>query len=94
MIKNINMTQSAIIINVTGTLRLDDTTIVKDPIVSVTNANDDYIQNSVATTSNFTSSTQNYEFSRPTGSFNYVDTWSDEDVRTCIEAWIEEHKII
>jgi hypothetical protein len=93
MIKNINMTQSAIIINVTGTLRLDDTTIVKDPIVSVTNANDDYIQNSVATTSNFTSSTQNYEFSRPTGSFNYVDYWSDADVRICVEAWIEEHRI-
>jgi hypothetical protein len=93
MIKNINMTQSAIIINVTGTLRLDDTTIVKDPIVSVTNANDDYIQNTVSTTSTFTSSTQNYEFSRPTGSFNYVDTWSDEDVRICVETWIDEHRI-
>jgi hypothetical protein len=94
MIKNINMTTSAIIINVTGTLRLDETTIVKDPIVSVTNANDDYIQNSVATTSNFTSSTENYEFSRPTGSFNYVETWTDADVRACVEAWIEEHRII
>ena len=93
MIKNINMTQSAIIINVTGTLRLDETTIVKDPIVSVTNANDDYIQNLVATTSNFTSSTENYVFSRPTGSFSYVDTWSDEDVRICVEAWIEQHRI-
>jgi hypothetical protein len=87
------MIQSAIIINVIGTLRLDDTTIVKDPIVSVTNANDDYIQNTVATTSTFTSSTENYEFSRPTGSFNYVDTWSDEDVIICVEAWIEEHRI-
>ena len=93
MIKNINMTQSAIIINVTGTLRLDDTTIVKDPIVSVTNANDNYISNTVATTSNFTSSTQNYEFSRPTGSFNYVETWTDADVRACVEAWIDEHRI-
>jgi hypothetical protein len=93
MIKNINMTQSAIIINVTGTLRLDDTTIVKDPIVSVTNANDNYIQNSVATTSNFTSSTENYEFSRPTGSFNYVETWTDADVRACVETWIDEHRI-
>ena len=87
------MIQSAIIINVIGTLRLDDTTILKDPIVSVTNANDDYIQNTVATTSTFTSSTENYEFSRPTGSFNYVDTWSDEDVIICVEAWIEEHRI-
>jgi hypothetical protein len=94
MIKNINMTQSAIIINVTGTLRLDETTIVKDPIVSVTNANDDYIQNTVATTSSFTSSTENYQFSRPTGTFAYVETWSDEDVRICVEAWIEEHRII
>jgi hypothetical protein len=93
MIKNINMTQSAIIINVTGTLRLDETTVVKDPIVSVTNANDDYIQNSVATQSLFTSNSENYQFSRPTGSFSYVDTWSDEDVRICVEAWIEEHRI-
>lgn len=87
------MTNSAIIINVTGTLRLDDTTIVKDPIVTVTNANDDYISSTVATTSNFTSSTENYEFSRPTGSFDYVETWTDEDVRTCVENWIEEHRI-
>jgi hypothetical protein len=93
MIKNNNMTQSAIIINVTGTLRLDDTTIVKDPIVSVTNANDDYIQNTVATTSNFTSSTENYQFSRSTGSFSYIETWTDSDVRACVEAWIEEHRI-
>jgi len=87
------MTNSAIIINVTGTLRLDDTTIVVNPIVTVTNANDDYISNTVATTSNFTSSTENYEFSRPTGSFGYIDTWTDEDVRTCVENWIEEHRI-
>ncbi len=87
------MTQSAIIINVTGTLRLDDTTIVKDPIVSVTNANDDYINNTVSTTSTFTSNTQNYEFSRSTGSFSYEETWSDEDVKVCVENWIEEHRI-
>lgn len=93
MIKNINMTNSAIIINVTGTLRLDETTIVKDPIVTVTNANDDYILNNVATTSNFTSSTENYEFSRPTGSFSYIETWTDKDVKICVEAWIEEHRI-
>ena len=93
MIKNINMTQSAIIINVTGTLRLDDTTIVKDPIVTVTNANDDYIQNIVSTTSNFTSATENYEFSRPTGSFSYLETWTDADVRACVETWIDEHRI-
>ena len=93
MIKNINMTQSAIIINVTGTLRLDQTTIVKDPIVSVTNANDDYISNTVSTTSSFTSSTQNYEFSRSTGSFSYLETWTDADVKACVEAWIEEHRI-
>jgi hypothetical protein len=93
MIKNINMTQSAITINVTGTLRLDETTVVKDPIVSVTNANDDYLQNSVATQSLFTSNSKNYQFSRPTGSFAYVETWSDEDVRICVEAWIEEHRI-
>jgi hypothetical protein len=87
------MTQSAIIINVIGTLQLDETTIVKDPIVSVTNANDDYISNTVATTSNFTSNTENYQFSRSTGSFSYEETWSDEDVKTCVEAWIEEHRI-
>jgi hypothetical protein len=82
-----------IIINVQGVLKLDDTTTVKNPIVSVTNANDNYINSSVDTVSVFTSSTENYEFSRPTGSFNYVDSWSDEDVRICVEAWIEEHRI-
>jgi hypothetical protein len=87
------MMNSAIIINVTGTLRLDETTIVVNPIVTVTNANDNYLSNSVSTTSNFTSNTQNYEFSRPTGIFNYVETWSDEDVRVCVEGWINEHLV-
>jgi hypothetical protein len=87
------MTQSAIIINVVGVLRLDDTTIVTNPIVSVTNANDDYISNTVATTSSFTSDKENYEFSRPTGTFYYEETWSDEDVKICVEAWIEQHRI-
>jgi hypothetical protein len=88
------MIESAITINVTGVLRLDDTTIVTNPIVSVTNANDNYIDNSVSTSSLFTSNTENYQLSRPTGSFSYVNTWSDEDVRTCVEAWIEEHRVI
>jgi hypothetical protein len=93
MIKNINMTQSAIIINVIGTLQLDETTIVVNPIVTVTNANDNYITNTVSTTSTFTSNTENYEFSRSTGSFSYEQTWTDQDVRNCVEAWIEEHRI-
>ena len=63
--------------------------IVTNPIVSVTNANDDYIQNTVATTSSFTSDKENYEFSRPTGIFDYVETWDDEDVKKCVETWIE-----
>jgi hypothetical protein len=87
------MTQSAIIINVIGTLQLDESTIVKDPIVSVTNANDDYISNSVNTTSTFTSNSENYQFSRSTGSFSYEETWSDEDVKICVENWIEQHRI-
>jgi hypothetical protein len=93
MIKNINMANSAIIIDVTGTLRLDDTTIVTNPIVSVTNANDDYIGNIVLTTSLFTSDTENYQFSRDTGSFSYIETWTDADVRACVENWIDEHRI-
>jgi hypothetical protein len=84
---------STIIINVTGNLRLDETTIVKDPIVTVSNANDDYISNSVLTTSIFTSNTQNYNLSRATGSFPYTITWNDEDVRTCVENWIELHRV-
>ena len=85
---------SAIIINVTGTLRLDETTIVVNPIVSVTNANDDYIGNIVFTTSLFTSDTENYQFSRPTGIFNYVDTWDDADVTACVEEWINDHLVV
>jgi hypothetical protein len=88
------MIQSAIIINVIGTLKLDDTTIVTNPIVTVTNANDNYLSNSVSTTSIFTSDTENYEFSRPTGTFEYIETWSDEDVRTCVEEWIDEHLMV
>lgn len=87
------MTNSAIIINVNGVLKLDDTTTVKNPIVSVTNANDDYTSNSVLTTSLFTSNDENYNLSRQTGSFNYIETWNDDDVRTCVENWIEEHKV-
>jgi hypothetical protein len=82
-----------IIINVQGVLRLDDKTTVKNPIVSVTNANDNYINSSVDTVSVFTSSTENYEFSRATGSFNYVETWNDADVKTCVENWINEHRV-
>jgi hypothetical protein len=84
---------SAIIINVTGVIQLDSTTIVKNPIVSVSNANDNYFDNSVLTTSIFTSDTENYQFSRETGSFNYVETWNDNDVRTCVENWIEQHRV-
>jgi hypothetical protein len=87
------MIQSAIIINVTGILKLDDTTIVTNPIVTVTNANDDYISSTVSTTSNFTSDTENYKFSRPTGIFDYIETWSDEDVRACVEEWINDHLV-
>ena len=88
------MIQSVIIINVTGTLKLDDTTIVTNPIVTITNTNDNYILNSVSTTSIFTSDTENYQFSRPTGTFEYIETWSDEDVRTCVEEWIDEHLMV
>jgi hypothetical protein len=82
-----------IIINVQGVLKLDNTTFVTNPIVSVTNANDDYINSSVNTVSVFTSSTENYEFSRFTGSFSYVETWTDADVMACVETWINEHRI-
>jgi hypothetical protein len=82
-----------IIINVQGVLRLDDKTTVKNPIVSVTNANDDYINSSVSTISLFTSNEENYNLSRATGSFNYVETWEDTDVKTCVENWIEEHRV-
>jgi hypothetical protein len=83
-----------IIINVQGVLKLDDTTTVKNPIVSVTNANDDYINSSVNTVSLFTSSTENYNLSRATGYFNYVETWEDTDVKSCVENWINEHRVI
>jgi hypothetical protein len=82
-----------IIINVQGVLKLDNTTFVTNPIVSVTNANDDYINSSVNTVSVFTSSTENYNLSRATGSFNYIETWNDADVKTCVENWINEHRV-
>jgi hypothetical protein len=84
---------TTIIINVQGILRLDEKTTVKNPIISVTNANDNYINSSVDTVSLFTSSTENYNLSRATGSFNYVETWNDEDVKNCVENWINEHRV-
>jgi len=85
--------KNLIIINVTGIIKLDDTTIVTNPIVTVTNANDDYLTDTVNTISLFTSATENYQLSRATGVFSYTITWSDDDVRTCVENWIEEHRI-
>jgi hypothetical protein len=84
---------TTIIINVTGILRLDEKTTVKNPIVSVTSANDNYINSEVSTASVFTSNDEKYNLSRATGSFNYVETWTDEDVKNCVENWINEHRV-
>lgn len=83
----------SIIINVIGTLQIDSTTIVTNPTVSVTNANDDYMNSQVNTASLFTSEVENYNLSRQTGSFNYIETWDDDDVKKCVENWIEQHRI-
>lgn len=83
----------SIIINVIGTLQIDSTTIVTNPTVSVTNANDDYMNSQVNTASLFTSEVENYNISRQTGSFNYIETWDDDDVKKCVENWIEQHRV-
>jgi len=78
-------------IQVQGTLKIDDKTTITDPLVIVTTALDNYVDKSVSIDCLFTNAAAS--FGRNCGSFNYVDTWTDNDVVNYLNTWIENHLI-
>lgn len=77
-------------INFTGRYRLDDGTEIENPLVIGASANDDLID-SVSVGVYFTSAT--YYLARQIGSFTYVIDWSNADVISLINSYMDTHKI-
>lgn len=73
-----------------GRYRLDDGTEIENPLVIGASANDDLIE-SVGVSVYFTSAT--YYLARQIGSFNYVNDWSNTDVISLINSYMDTHKI-
>jgi hypothetical protein len=71
-----------------GTYQIDEFTTVTDPIVSCTMAIDNMID-SVAISVKFENTT--YSYGRNIGSYQYVDTWENENVIDYINEWMDEH---
>lgn len=77
-------------INFTGRYRLDDGTEIENPLVIGASANDDLID-SVSVAVYFTSPT--YYLYRQIGSFTYVTDWSNADVISLINSYMDTHRI-
>jgi hypothetical protein len=77
-------------INFTGRYRLDDGTEIENPLVIGASANDDLID-SVSVAVYFTSPT--YYLYREIGSFTYAVDWSNADVVSLINSYMETHKV-
>lgn len=77
-------------INFTGRYRLDDGTEIENPLVIGASANDDLID-SVSVAVYFTSPT--YYLYRQIGSFTYAVDWSNADVVSLINSYMETHKV-
>lgn len=87
------MSLETIQIQVNGTLKLDNTTIVVNPLLTVETALDNYREKTVFVNCLFTNETEQYSINRDAGSFQYVETWDDENVINHLLQWIEAHKI-
>ena len=77
-------------IQYTGKYQIDADTTIENPLVIGASANDDLI-NSVSVGVYFTSPT--YYLARQIGSFNYVDDWSNADVVSLINSYMQSVKI-
>ena len=77
-------------INFTGRYRLDDGTEIENPLVIGASANDDLID-SVSVAVYFTSPT--YYLYRQIGYFNYAVDWSNADVVSLINSYMDTHKV-
>jgi hypothetical protein len=73
-----------------GRYRLDDGIEIENPLVIGASANDDLIE-TVSVGVYFTSPT--YYLARQIGSFNYVDDWSNTDVISLINGYMDTHRI-
>jgi CRISPR/Cas system CMR-associated protein Cmr1 (group 7 of RAMP superfamily) len=73
-----------------GAYQLDATTEVKSPLVTALSATDNFVDN-VSVVCLF--SGIGYSVSRSAGSFQYADTWTNEDVESHITAWMNERKV-
>ena len=77
-------------INFTGRYRLDDGVEIENPLVIGASANDDLID-SVSVGVYFTSPT--YYLARQIGFFTYVTDWSNADVISLINSYMDTHRI-
>jgi len=81
---------SQIEIQYQGEYQLDSTTQVLNPRANVTAATD----NMVATVSvQCVFQNLSYSYGRPAGSFDYIDTWTNQDVINHLNAWMEARKL-
>lgn len=77
-------------IQYTGKYQIDSDTLIENPLVIGASANDDLID-SVSVGVYFTSST--YYLARQIGSFTYAVDWSNADVVSLINSYMESVKI-
>ena len=78
-------------IQYTGKYQIDSDTLIENPLVIGASANDDLI-NSVSVGVYFTSPT--YYLARQIGSFNYTTDWSNADVVSLINSYMESVKVV
>ena len=76
------------IIEVTGTVKFDNLTLLNPKIKSYSNFDISEKKSVVVSISMFD---YNYEHIRTLGSFNYEITWEDADVHEFIKQWISEN---
>lgn len=77
-------------IQYTGKYQIDPDTLVENPLVIGASANDDLIE-TVIVSVYFTSPT--YYLARQIGSFTYVDDWSNADVVSLINSFMDSCKL-
>jgi len=77
-------------IQYTGIYQIDSQTRIENPLVIGASANDDLIE-TVSVSVYFTS--PNYYLFREIGSFNYVNDWSNTDVVSLINSFMDSCKV-
>lgn len=81
---------SQIEIQYLGDYQLDATTKALNPLATVVAATDNFIS-TVSVDCVF--SNLSYAYGRKAGTFEYAQTWTNEDVINHLNAWMEDRKI-